>query len=518
MGRIGAPSGRPAARMQPKSATPGNDAARRTSSLAPSAAYWLVVFAWALLSTPIAPPLAAAPADDLPVLGDASSGIVSPQIEAQLGRDFLRQIRAQLPTKSDPLLTYWTELLMYDLATYSDLSRRELSIVIIDAASINAFAAPGGIVGINLGTYDQAPTVHEFSAIMAHELAHLSQRHFARGIKEQRKGTLPFLAAMLASAALMVAGSGEAGIAALASAQAAAQQAQLRYSRAREREADRLGIETMARAGLDPWAMSSMFERMNDASRFRRRPPEFLLTHPVTESRISDARDQAADFPRKVHEDSLRFQLMRSRVRLHLAESPALAVRSFRAQLAEGRTNMPDAVRYGLVISLLAAGDPAAAERELEPLRDRVDDGALAYTLAAVEIELARGEHDAAIALLEDALRYTPDNLPLASTYARALSAAQRHGEAQRVLEQLAIARPEDAQVWFDLAETAGLAGDIIAVHRARAEYFQLHGSLQNALQHLRYALQLVENDFPMTARLNKRVQDIREMRLRLNS
>lgn len=469
-----------------------------------------------VLSLPAPAPVRAAPGDDLPILGDASSGIVSPQVEAQIGEDFMRQIRAQLPTSGDALLTYWTELLIYDLATHSDLRSPDLSLVLIDAPSINAFAAPGGIVGINLGTYAQARTVHEFSSILAHELAHLSQRHFARGIEEQRRNTIPFLAAMLASAALMVAGSGEAGLAAITASQAAAQQSQLRYSRSREREADRIGIETMARAGLDPHAMSGMFGRLQDAARFSRRPPEFLLTHPVTESRISDAISQAAEFPRRVHEDSLEFQLMRARVRLSLAENPARAVAEFRSQLDEGRTNMPDTVRYGLVISLLAAGRLDEAEQELQPLLG--EGQSLAYTLAEVDLDLARGRYDAAIDRLAQELRFTPNNLPLASKYAEALNAAGRHDRAQTVLEGLAAARPEDAQVWFDLAETAGLAGDIIAVHRARAEYFQLHGSLQNALQHLRYALQLVENDFPMTARLNQRVQDIREMRQRANS
>ena len=186
------------------------------------------------------------------MLGDASSGIVSPEVEAMLGDDFLRQLRAQLPTRGDPLLHYWTEALLYRLAAASDLREAQLKLVLIDAAPINAFAAPGGIVGINFGTYAQAATVHEFSSILAHELAHLSQRHFARGVEAQRQASLPFMAAMLASAALMATVGGDAGLAALASAQAVSQQNQLRYSRSREREADRLGLETMVRAGMDP--------------------------------------------------------------------------------------------------------------------------------------------------------------------------------------------------------------------------------------------------------------------------
>ncbi|HSG89992.1 MAG TPA: M48 family metalloprotease [Pseudomonadales bacterium] len=459
---------------------------------------------------------ASTPADDLPVLGDTSSGIVSPEVEDRLGQDFLRQVRAGLPTTSDPLMVYWTELLLSRLAVASELAQPDLSMVLIDSPAINAFAAPGGIVGINLGTFAEAPTVHEFSGILAHELAHLSQRHFARGIEEQRKATLPYLAAMLASAALMATVGGDIGMATLAGSQALAQQNQLRYSRSREREADRLGIDTLARAGMDPYAMSSMFARMQDVYRFERRPPEFLLTHPVTESRVADGREQAAGYPRKAYEDSLEFQLMRSRVRLHLAESPQAAAKMFRAQLEEGRTRNPAAERYGLVLALMDMGRVDEAEQVLAPLLGPGQ--SLAYTLAEVDIALARDEPAAAIARLEKELRFSPSNLPLATAYARALNRADRHQDAQKVLERLAGIRPQDAQVWYDLAETAGLAGDIVAVHRARAEYFQLHGNLQNALQHLRYALQLVQNDYPMTARLNQRVQDIREMRQRANS
>lgn len=464
-----------------------------------------------------APVQAGSPSDDLPMLGDASSGIVSPEMENQIGQDFLRQLRASVPTDSDPLLEYWTRQQLYKLAVASDVKNPDLHMILIDAASINAFAAPGGVVGINLGTFAQAPTVDEFSAILAHELAHLSQRHFARGIEEQRKATLPMLAGLLASAVLMATAGGQAGMATLAGSQALAQQNQLRFSRAREREADRIGIDTLARAGLNPWAMASMFQRMQDVYRYERIPPEFLLTHPVTESRIADARDQAAQYPRQAYEHSLDYQLMRARVRLHLADSPQNAEQGFRAELEQGRTLFPDAARYGLVLALLKLGRVDDAEKTLAPLLGG-DEQPLAYTLARTDIELARDEPGKAIALLEKKLHYAPGNLPLTMEYQKALNQAGRHKDAQQVLEHLAADRPDDAQVWYDLAETAGLAGDIVAVHRARAEFYLLNGDLQNALQHLRYALQLVQNDYPMTARLNQRVQDIREMRQRANS
>lgn len=458
---------------------------------------------------------ASSPMDDLPMLGDASSGIVSREMENRIGQDFMRQIRAQLPTRVDPLLVDWMEQNLHDLAAASDLRDPTLHLVPVGSSQINAFAAPGGIVGINLGNFMAAQNVHEYSAIVAHELAHLSQRHFARGIEEQRRQTLPYLAAMIASAAIMATVGAEAGMAGMATSQAAAMQNQLRYSRAREREADRIGIDTLQRAGMDPWAMAGMFERMNRAARYSRRPPEFLLTHPVTETRIADARDRASRYPRETHPDSLDFQLMRARVQMQLSDSPSEMATMFRTQLEEGRATFTEAARYGLVLALTRLGRLDEAEETLQPLLEE-DSSRIAYMLADVEIALERRDTDRALKVVERGLRFYPENMPLTLTHARALNQARRHLEAQTALERLATRRPNDAQVWFELAETAGLAGDIISVHRARAEYFQLTGNLQLSLQHLQYALQLIEDNYPLTARINQRVQDIREIRQRI--
>ncbi len=184
----------------------------------------------------------------LPALGDASSAIVSPAIERKLGEQFLRSVRAQVPTYPDALIKNYTEYLIYRLAEASDLESPDLTVAMIDSDQLNAFAAPGGIVGVNLGLFTYATNVHQFASVLAHELAHLSQRHFARGIEEQRKASIPYMAALLASVALMATVGGDAGLAAMTTTQAAMQQGQLRYSRQRESEADRIGIETLARA------------------------------------------------------------------------------------------------------------------------------------------------------------------------------------------------------------------------------------------------------------------------------
>ena len=304
------------------------------------------------------------PTADLPTLGDGSSRIVSPAMEKQIGRQFLKQINAVLPTIDDPILKYYVETQIADLAQYSQLKEKVLEVVLIDSPAVNAFAAPGGVVGVNLGLLLTAEDVHEYSSVMAHELAHLSQRHFARGIEEQREAMLPTMASMIAAIAIGMAAGGDAGLAAMSASQAAAQSSQLRYSRSRETEADRIGMNTLVNAGLDPDGMARMFDRMGRAYRYSSKPPEFLLTHPLTERRVADAKTNALKYPPRQYEDSPDYTLARMRAVVHYADSPEVAVKHFRKEVADN----PDsaAAQYGLALALSRAGE----HDEAVPLAD----------------------------------------------------------------------------------------------------------------------------------------------------
>ncbi len=446
---------------------------------------------------------------ELPELGDSSSGIVSLEMEQEIGKQLLRQVHAEVPTISDPILKYYTETQLYSLAEHSQLRRKQLFPVLIDAQEVNAFAAPGGVVGINLGLYLTAQDVNEYSAVLAHELAHLSQRHFARQIEQQQQSALPYLAAMLASIVIAATAGGDAGLAAMSGTQALAQQNQLAFSRDREAEADRVGIETLAAANMDPTAMARMFEQMQRAYRFSRRPPEFLLTHPVTESRITDARSQASKYPAKAYPDSEEFQMMRARAMVHYAPSPQQAVAQFKS-LVE-KTGGADWAYYGLVVALTRAGQYDEALDTAKPLFAKHADSLL-YVATQGDVLNAAGHYDEAIATLAPMLQVAPDNKPLSIIYADALNGAKRHREAEAVLLRQSVLSPDDIDVWYDLAETAGLAGDIVQVHLARAEYFARVGNLQKSIQHLEYARGLVSSDnYRLTAMLDQRIRDLSE-------
>ncbi|AMA45097.1 M48 family metalloprotease [Pseudomonas monteilii] len=447
-------------------------------------------------------------ADDLPSLGDASSAIVSPQQEHQLGRAWLSLLRSQVRQLSDPQLKDYVETSVYRLAETSQLQDRRLEFILIDSRELNAFAAPGGIVGVNGGLFLNAQTEGEYASVLAHELAHLSQRHFARGVEAQQRMQMPMMAALLAGIVLAAAGGGDAGIATIAGTQAAAIQEQRRFSRQNEQEADRIGIQNLEKAGYDPRNMPTMFERLMRQYRFDGKPPEFLLTHPVTESRIADTRNRAEQAPKGGVEDSLRYQLIRARVALTYEGTPGLAAKRFRAQLDEN-PNL-DAARYGLALAQIQGGQLNEARASLKPLLAKAPDD-ITYNLAQIELEITNNRLDEAEQRIERLRTSYPGNYPLKQARADLLVKLKRPAEAEKVLEDLLKSRSDDPDVWYDMAEVRGLSGNTIGLHQARAEYFALVGDFDQAIQQLDFAKRRAGDNFQLASRIDARQREMLE-------
>lgn len=451
---------------------------------------------------------------ELPMLGDTSSGMISPVQERVLGQKWLRLYRSQVPTSSDPLIIDYLEQLLGRLASNSQLEDQRLELVLVQNDTLNAFAVPGGIIGVHTGLLSYAKTENQLAAVLSHELAHLSQRHYARQLEQQKNMSLPLYAGMLASLVLLATSgsNSDAGMAALATTQGLAIDSQLRFSRQNEQEADRIGMQTMIQAGLDPYAASEMFEEMLRGVRYGRRPPEFLLTHPVTESRIADARNRAMHYPKKNYEDSLEFQLMRTRIRVRSEETPQLAVKRFKGEV-EGESPSPDASRYGLVLAYTDAQQFDEARTALKPLLEK-DPQRLTYRIMANDIEIAAQNYQPALATLKSLLQKQPDSHPLRVRYAEALMKSGDHTGSAEILERYSRQRSNDDYVWYLLAEVYGLAGNILGVHEARAEYFILNGVYDRAQIQLRNALKLAKGNFHRTALLQERIKYVERQQL----
>jgi predicted Zn-dependent protease len=428
----------------------------------------------------------------LPGLGDANA--VSLTQEYYLGRAWLMSFRRQAPILNDAQIQDYIEGLVYRLAETSQLRDRRLEVILVRNKSINAFAVPGGIVGVHSGLILKAENEAQLASVLAHELAHLSQRHFSRGVENRKKSSAASMAGLLGGLVLIAAGSADAGVGAMVGGQAAAMDSQLRYSRLHEQEADRIGVQNQAAAGLDPGGAAGMFTVMQaDSRQYGARPPEFLLTHPLTEKRIADARNRANTYPSKMYEDNPEFQLMRARVELNFFDDSKEAVVHFREKRKKGGRNAV-AAQYGLIIALTKNSEFDEARKLLRPMREFAPSN-MVYTLAEANIDIESENFDAAITKLEKALQLAPDSHPITMYLSKAYYFAGRYTEAAAILTKHSRIKPDDAYLWYLLAEDNGQAGNILGVHLARAEYFKLNGAMKQGIEQLNLALPLARDN-----------------------
>lgn len=447
---------------------------------------------------------------ELPSLMSTGSNAISGE-ETRLGRAWLRQFRAHVPEWRDPITQHYVEGLVSRLIPYSDLAGINTAVVMVANPTLNAFAVPGGVIGVNAGLFAFAHDEAEIASVIAHELGHLSQRHYARSQQRAEQTQIPAMAAMLAGLVAAAAGAGDVGIAAMAGTQAAMVQDQLRYSRRYEEEADRVGLQAMANAGYDPQAMIDMFRSMQRMMSLQGdTPPEFLLTHPITESRISDAEDRANQIATgPLREDSLEYHLVRARAlkAIHHRDSG-------QAQSILRQDNAPeDAHRYLQALIDAPAGGIDSALATIDALSSAHPDIAM-LPATAVQLALDNGRVDDAISRADRQLRLMPGYAPTSMLLAEAL--LQRDPDrAWRVLSDLARQRPEDPSVFALLAEAAGRSGHEAWGHLARAEQTQLEGDIDRAIRQLDVAEQVARRSSDLNAeiRIREREKAFRDYR-----
>ncbi|GAB2714377.1 M48 family metalloprotease [Halomonas garicola] len=432
------------------------------------------------VSLPLSAPASAATTDyHLPSLGGVPHAASSK--EARLGRAWLRQFRAQAPQWQDPIAHYYLDRLIARLAPHSGISGQVPISVMVNNDSLNAFAVPGGVIGINAGLYAFAPDEGAFASVLAHELGHLAQRHFARGSERAGQTQLPTMAAMLAGMVLAASGAGSAGLATAMGSQAAMLQDQLRYSRRFEQEADRVGMKTLADAGYPPDDMVRMFKAMQRMARLQGdTPPEFLLSHPVSESRLSDAQSRAAQLQvADTHRDDTLYDMVRARALMHLhANAPQQALITLRQDDATDA-----AITYLEALIDADRGQTQSALDGLDRLAEQHPDlGLLPASAASIALDARRV--DDAIARSQRLLRFMPGYLPAQLTLAEAQLGRDPRA-AYRLLRDVTAQHPEDPAGFTLLAEAAGGSGHPAEGRLARAEYLQLTGRIDKGIRQL---------------------------------
>ncbi|AVI62424.1 M48 family metalloprotease [Halomonas sp. M1] len=462
---------------------------------------WALALFFALSTAAVSPSGHAIDDYQLPSLGGAATSVSNE--EYRLGRAWLRQFRAHAPQWQDPIVSDYVHGLIARLAPHSQLGSLQTTIVMVDNRSLNAFAVPGGVVGINSGLFAFAEDEGAFVSVLAHELGHLSQRHYARGSARAEQTQLPAMAAMLAGMLIAASGGGDAGIAAAMGSQAALIQDQLSYSRRFEQEADRIGLQAMANAGYDPEAMVRMFGAMQRMARLQGgSPPEFLLTHPVSDSRLSDAQARASQLQvADTYTSDTLYDMMRARALLSInRNNPQQAASRFAQEGAE-----EPAQRY--LSALIAAhnGQTDSALNTLDQLARELPDYSM-LPASAASIALDAQRYDDAITRSQRLLRLSPSYLPAQLVLAEAQ--LQRNPEAAySLLRDITARHPENPQGFSLLAEAAGRSGDNGWAHLARAEHLQLTGRIDRGIRQLSIAKDAAqqENDQQALARIEQR-------------
>ena len=478
--------------------------ARRT----PRSVHWRLVLVLVLVGTFAAAPRAMAE-NRLPDLGDAAGEALDRSAEDRLGQAFLRQIRRRLSLVDDPEVSDYIDGLGQRIAR-ADPERR-YRFLVVDAPTVNAFAGPGGVIAVNAGLVVITESESELAAVLAHEIAHVTQRHLAQLIERSGLASLATLASVFASIVIATQNP-EAGQAAIAATAAGAQQSALRFSREKEMEADRTGMALLHQAGFDPRAVPAFFERFQDWQRFTSTPPEFLSSHPVTLSRIADTRGRAEQFAPRTYRESADYPLIRAKMRVRLATKPGAMVEHFRARVSAAGRDSAEADRYGLALALMGASRHEEASVILEELRREFPDRP-AHRAAEAQSYSALGESDRAIELLAASLEWFPDNRALVYGYGRELVRVGRPDEAAAHLRHFQRAHDSDPALYRLLGLAHERAGRRAASHVALAEYHYRNGDLESAIRQLEIALADPAIDDYHAARAQARREELMDER-----
>ncbi len=446
----------------------------------------------------------------LPEMGSSAGAVWTPAQQERIGQELLRNLRRAGKLNTDPLIGEYIASLGARLVAGAEVMDQRFHFFVIDDPSINAFAAPGGYIGVHTGLIEAARDEGELAAVLAHEIAHVTQEHLARAYEDADNMSIPTLVGLL-GAMLVGAQDAQLGSAAVAGVAAGTAQRQINFTREHEKEADRIGIQILANAGFDPNDMPEFFERMQQASRYTgSQLPTFLRTHPVTSNRLAEAKDRASRLPLRQIPLALDFHLARARVVAATAEDPRVAMTRFMEVRQNSRGVVRTAAEYGLVRLWTREKQFAEARRLAGELLEKNTDR-LAFRILAAEVETGADKLAAALKIYNEAQQVFPGNRPLTIRHAETLLQMGQAKEARLLLhEHLRNGEPEP-DVYRLAAKASGEAGYAAEAHAYLAESFYLLGHHGEALRQIELAFKQPDLDQYLESRLVARKKVIQE-------
>jgi len=433
---------------------------------------------------------------ELPLIGDRLSGAVSETEEQALGRQFLRDLKKDAKILYDPIVQEWTELFIYKIGENSKVNKKTFEVLLIEDNNLNAFAAPGGIIGINAGLFKHSDNEAQFASVVSHELAHLSQRHFARQILESSDRSNASMAAILASIVVAVTTRSPAAI---LGGQGLLASQQLRFSRLYETEADREGYVTLEKSGYDTNEMAEMFKNMQELRRLSGdNVPEFLLTHPITTRRITESRERARKTKEGGSIDSLNFKLIKKRVKFLMTDN--LSIKAFEKEIGETDED--------LYFSALLEKKKLNFTKSIEMLKlletKYPDNLIIKTTIAEIYTESGnvRKSKDYTKKLLDVSL----GNYPLSYNLADAYILEENYIAAEQILEDIKFYRPVDINLLKDLSAVQKNSNNMLGYHLTNSEFLFYSGRYEEALRDLQEARRIARNNFKIREIITERI------------
>lgn len=454
-------------------------------------------------------PAQSGPSQTLPELGDSSQAVISPAQERKLGEAAMRQVHASGAYLDDPEVVAYLNNLGHRLVMASSAARQDFEFFAIDDPAINAFALPGGFIGVHTGLILLTQTESELASVLAHEISHVTQLHIARQIAGEQKNQILTLAAM-ALAVLAARSRPDLASGGIAATQAAAMQNQLNFTRENEREADRIGFQVLDKAGFDTRAMSTMFERLQRSMRvYDSNTPNYLRTHPITYERIADAVSRSESKPYRQVPDSRDFNFVRALVRSYSGTAKD-AITFFESSLAEKKYNDEAATRYGLVAALLRDKQLPRAAKELAVLEKTAAPHAMIEAMAG-QVLSQSGQREQAIKRYQAALQRYPNHMQLVYDYPDALIETGQNAAAAQFLEGQLQQFPHDGRLHQLAAKSYAALGKKMLQHTHQGEYYLQLGNLRGAIDQFELALKAGDGNFYQISTAESRLRTLKQ-------
>jgi len=450
---------------------------------------------------------------DLPDLGSPATAAVSLEDEYRAGLGWFSSMRQTGVVLEDPEVSDYIQEIGHSLSSRAEEGQHQFYYFVVKDPVVNAFAMPGGFIAIDSGLILATRNENELAGVMAHETAHVTQRHLVRQLIDQSHASLVSTAAMLAAILLGATagrgGNGDAMEGAILATQSAAIQHQINYTRASEFEADRIGIGTMASAGYDPLGMASFFDYMSRSGPepSRVNAVQFLIDHPIFSDRVAEAKNRADQIGRIRHPDSLGYTLMRERLRSVVGNPQA--AREYYANLAKNGAGRSIEDRYGKDVADIVTRNPSSAIADLQDLIKEYPKINQFYG-ALGQAYLANGQLKESQAILEQAETLFPRNVPITVRLAETLMRNGDNKRAHLILDDLFnVVEPTPDQTRL-IAKAAYAAGDVADSYYYMSYFYLMSGDFKMALNQLQLGLGMPGLDPIQRARFSARLEEVR--------